>query len=49
MTLTPEVFLGLIRRPRDTIRAVLRRQNRVDVEAIPEQLMLFERFYDAPA
>jgi hypothetical protein len=48
MSLTPDIFLGLIRRPRDTIRALLREQNRIDVEVIPEQLMLFERFYDAP-
>jgi hypothetical protein len=49
MTITPETLLGMIRRPRDTIRAVLREQHRVVVDAIPEQLMLFERFYDAPS
>ncbi len=48
LTLNPELFLDLMRRPRDAIRTVLRSQNRVELEAIPEQLLLFERFYDAP-
>jgi len=46
-TLSPDEVLGLIRRPKETIRAVLRANNRsLDVK-LPEQLTLFERFYDA--
>jgi hypothetical protein len=47
MSLSTEDLLGLIRRPRETIRAILKDQKRQQTEAIPEQLTLFERFYDA--
>jgi hypothetical protein len=47
MTLRPETVLGLIQRPKQTIRALLNEHNRnVEDEELPEQLMLFERFYD---
>ncbi len=47
MTLRPETVLGLIQRPKQTIRALLSEHNRnVEGEELPEQLMLFERFYD---
>jgi len=45
MSLRPETLLGLIKRPRHTIRAVLRDNNRSLDEEFPEQLMLFEGFY----
>ena len=47
MSLSAEDLLGLIRKPRETIRAILKAQKRQLSEAIPEQLTIFERFYDA--
>ena len=47
MTLSPHDVLGLIRRPKETIRAVLHAKNRSLDDELPEQLTLFERFYDA--
>lgn len=47
MTLSQNEVLGLIRRPKETIREVLRANNRSLETKIPEQLTLFERFYDA--
>lgn len=50
MTLRPETVLGLIQRPKQTIRAVLTEHNRsIEEEGLPEQLLLFERFYDGGA
>ena len=46
MSLRPQTVLGLINRPKETIRAVLREHNRTLEGDIPEQLTLFERFYD---
>jgi hypothetical protein len=47
MTITADTLLGLIRRPKHTIRAVLRANNRPVQGELPDQLTLFERFYDA--
>jgi len=50
MRLEPNDILGLLDRPRSTIRGVLER-TRADVDLelddVPEQLMLFESYYDA--
>lgn len=47
MTLSPDDIIGLVRKPKDTIRQILRRNNRTNDEQLPEQLSLFGRFYDA--
>ena len=47
MTLSPRDVLGLIQSHKETIRAVLRANNRCLDSELPEQLTLFERFYDA--
>lgn len=49
MLLAPETILGLIRKPKATIRLVLGAHNRGLPEEVPEQLTLFERFYHADA
>jgi hypothetical protein len=46
MTLSSEDVLGLINRPRETIRDILGRHHRVE-EALPEQLQIFEAYFDA--
>jgi len=47
MGLRPETVLGLIQRPKQTIRSVLAEHNRSTREDdLPEQLLLFEKFYD---
>jgi hypothetical protein len=46
MRLTSRQLLGLVHRPRETIREILAQNNRTSEEALPEQLVLFERFYD---
>lgn len=45
--LSPSEILGLIRKPKEAIRKVLKENNRSLEEALPEQLTLFGRFYDA--
>ena len=45
--LTGEQILGLVRHPKRTIRQILMSQNRHVDEPLPEQLLLFEGFYDA--
>jgi hypothetical protein len=49
MQLQPEDIVGLLERPRTTIREVLRRTRDVDLELsdVPAQLALFESYYDA--
>ncbi len=47
MTLKPTTIVGLVKNPKKTIRAVLSSHNRTADEQLPDQLMLFERFYDA--
>jgi hypothetical protein len=49
LVLTTEEILGLVQKPRETIRAILAQQNRKSVEALPEQLSLFEGFFDGGA
>jgi hypothetical protein len=46
-TLLPNEVLSLIRKPKETIRRVLKENNRSLESHLPEQLTLFERFYDA--
>lgn len=47
MVLRPSTLLALIERPKQAIREVLKGHNRTEVTEIPEQLTLFERFYNA--
>lgn len=47
MTLTPETLLRLITKPKQTIRSVLHAHNRTVEDDLPEQLTLFEGFYNA--
>jgi hypothetical protein len=44
--LSSEDILGLINRPRETIRDILNRHHRME-EALPEQLQIFEAYFDA--
>ncbi len=44
--LTGDQILGLVKHPRRTIREILDSQNRTIAEPLPEQLLLFEGFYD---
>jgi hypothetical protein len=46
MILSPEDVIGLIDRPRDTIRDILGRHHRSE-ETLPEQLRIFEAYFDA--
>jgi hypothetical protein len=39
-------IIGLIERPRETIREILTRNNRRDVEVLPDQLQLFGSYYE---
>ena len=49
MTMSASDLIGLVKRPRETIRDVLSRHNRdVDEEELPEQLSLFSGFYHGP-
>jgi len=47
MMLSGEHLLGLVSRPRQTIRQVLLDQRRHVEDELPEQLLLFEAFYDS--
>jgi hypothetical protein len=47
MVLRPSTLIGLVTTPKQTIREVLKEQNRAEDADLPEQLMLFERFYNA--
>lgn len=47
MLLTGKDLLGLVSNPKPTIRSILMRNNRVDDEPLPEQLTLFEAYYDS--
>jgi hypothetical protein len=47
MLISAEDVLALIDRPKATIRKILADQNRVVDEPLPEQLRLFEQFYNA--
>ena len=50
MRLRRETVVGLIQRPKLTIRAVLAEHNRsIEDGELPEQLVLFETFYDGGA
>ncbi len=44
--LSEDQILGLVRRPKQTIRDILAANNRSE-EQLPEQLLLFEKYYDA--
>ncbi len=46
MTLSSDEVFGLISRPRETIREILSRHHRSE-EALPEQLRIFEAYFDA--
>ena len=46
MPIRPADLLALVRSPKKTIRAILHSQKRVDNEPLPEQLLLFEGFYE---
>lgn len=46
MSLTSTAILGLIEKPRETIRDILQRHNRTE-EELPEQLGIFEAYFDA--
>lgn len=48
-SLTPDEALALIKHPKESIRRVLKDNNRPFETALPEQLTLFGRFYDADA
>jgi hypothetical protein len=39
-------ILGLIREPTNTIRDILRRNHRLQDETLPEQLLLFQSYYE---
>ena len=50
MSLRPETLLALIKSPKQAIRAILADHNRnPEQQDLPEQLSLFERFYDGGA
>lgn len=46
MKLTPNQVWGLVTEPRTTIREILARSQRQADEEIPDQMLLFESFYD---
>lgn len=43
--LSARQLLGLVKRPKETIRDVLTKNNRIVDEELPEQLLLFEAYY----
>jgi hypothetical protein len=45
MTLTCDALLGLVDRPRETIREILNKNGRDYSPGIPEQMLLFGKFY----
>ncbi len=45
MKLTSEQLLGLVYRPKETIREILLQHNRSSEEMLPDQLLLFEGYY----
>lgn len=47
MMLTGSELLGLVNSPKPTIRAILRKNNRTTDDPLPEQLTLFEAYYDS--
>jgi hypothetical protein len=47
MILTGSDLLGLVSSPKPTIRAILKKNNRATEEPLPEQLTLFEAYYDS--
>lgn len=47
MLLTGADLLGLVKDPKPTIRSILTKNHRVDDEHLPEQLTLFEAYYDS--
>jgi hypothetical protein len=46
MKLSPEEILGLVRRPSDTIRTVLAKSGRTEDGTLPDQLLLFQGFFN---
>lgn len=46
MTLRAERLLGLVETPRDTIKEILSQNNRAEDVSLPDQLNLFETYYD---
>lgn len=46
MRLHPNQLVGLVKDPTRTIREILNEQNRREVEDLPEQLRLFDGYYD---
>jgi hypothetical protein len=47
MILTGSDLLGLVGSPKPTIRGILKKNNRATEEPLPEQLTLFEAYYDS--
>lgn len=47
ITLTPHQLMALVQEPKNTIRQILRQNNRQEDYPLPDQLRLFEGFYDS--
>jgi len=45
MILNSQQLLGLIKRPKETIREILLQHNRTYEESLPEQMLLFGGYY----